>query len=65
MGLRLLLIREAAPHYIRVRGLNKDGMVLGESDAWDWRQEMVALRTSLFFFFETVTNKSRSGIYRP
>jgi hypothetical protein len=36
-----LVIPSGSPHFVRARGLDKDGRVLGESDAWNWRQKRV------------------------
>lgn len=33
-----LLIQSDDPRYVRVRGFDRNGNILGESDIWDWRE---------------------------
>ena len=37
----LFMIEERDPHFVRVKGLDKYGKYLTESDPWNWKQEMV------------------------
>lgn len=45
-----LLIQPGAPHYVRVKGLDRNGEVLGESNPSNWKQEKVRYHSLLWNF---------------